>query len=215
MKKIISIVLFVFAVSVIFADTIYFKDGNTMTGEVLKTTDTDVIILSPLGTMTISKQNIDRVVTDVQKNNQVITTSNINLVTKDVYKYDPDYQMSRKTFGLALAFFIPGNILFFGTVAIGTAFVLNYYGVPQYTTEYIYDDSTYTSTSKQVLIPHNPLGGAFYASLMVTGLLVTVISIPFFVQSNNYSKNFKKRTDLSMITGFSGDRMSLGLKLSL
>ncbi len=214
MKKIVSIVLFVFTVSVIFADTIYFKDGNTMTGEVLKTTDTDVIILSPLGTMTISKQNIDRVVTDIQKNNQVSTTSNINIVTKDVYKYDPDYQMSRKTFGLALAFFVPGNILFFGTIAIGTPFVINYYGVTQYTTEYTYDDS-YNSNGRKVELQHNPLGGAFYASLMVTGLLLTGISIPFFVQSNHYSKNFKKRTDLSMITGFNGDKISLGLQLSL
>lgn len=207
MKRNVIVLFFLMLLTAAFSDTIIFKDGNSITGEVLKETDDSVIILSPLGTMTISKTEIERVIIDKQQVSKKSGSNNhnVNIVTRDVYKYDPDFKQSRRMFGLALAFFIPGNVLFFGTIAFGTAPIVDYYSSGRYKGS----SDDYYRTSDDLL------PGATYASLLLTGILLNFVSIPFFVSSHRFQQSFKKRHEMSLISGFDGNNLALGLKFSI
>ena len=217
MKKYIMLMIFLVSSYLISADTILFKDGNTLSGEILKKTDDSVVIFSPVGIMTIPQNTIDRVVSDKQTNTSTVT--NINIVTKDIYKYDPDYRMSNQAFALAVGFFIPGNFLLFGTLAIATPFIYNYYSMPLYASFYkeTYDEERQVliDNYEYVEVPHNMLYAGLYGSLITTGIVLSAISIPFFISSNHYLNKFKKRHNFAMITGFNADSFSFGVAFSL
>jgi len=214
MKKYIMLMILLVCSYLISADTIFFKDGNTLSGEILKKTDDSVVIFSPVGIMTIQQNTIDRIVSEKQINSSTVTN-----VTKDIYKYDPDYRMSNKAFALAVGFFIPGNILFFGTLALGTPFIYNYYTTPIYA--YFYKE-TYDEEQQVVIdnyeyveVSHNMLYAGFYGSMIATGVVLSAISIPFFISSNHYLNKFKKRHNFAMTTGFNTNSFSFGVAFSL
>lgn len=220
MKNLSFVFILLFVVQFLFSDTIYFKDGNVLSGDVLKTTDTEIVVYTPMGVMTLQRDSIDRVVkSSPEKMSDNAVSSNINIVAKDIYRFDPEFQESRKSFGLALAFLIPGSALFFGNLAIGTGFIISYYSQDQYEWRYseIYDEETQRTEyiDYSVKVGHNMLGAGIYASIMITGLVVSAISIPFFIKSNHHVNNFKKRHNMVMEGSFEGDRLSMALRFSL
>lgn len=138
---------------------------------------------------------------------------------KERVHYYNSYQItSKRMFSLALALFIPGQVFFAGNLIIGTLPVVNYYtsdlGEKEYYKEYYdYDQQIVGIKKVYKKIEHDKIPGIMYASIMVSGGVLLIASIPFFIASG---LNFKlyKQTKVTLFSDFDNKHFSMGLNLS-
>lgn len=126
----------------------------------------------------------------IKRDNQTIPFS------ASTYKKDLDYTAYKKYFGIGLGFFIPGMTFMFVPL-IFTPMVVEYW---VFSLRHGYLPTTY------------PI--ALYFSCISVGLISSLISIPFFLEANQYYKKVLRKYYVTFDAGIKKDSLELVMNVS-
>lgn len=189
-KVFFTILILIVSICTTHADTLFrMSDGTGITGKIISITDSSYIVENEDGSIiSIDKSDVKRI-----KNK---STPNFRMnypLTNNV-----DYHAYKRDFKIGLGFFIPGIII----TSIPTLFC---------TGIVVQNLITYDTHAKQSDVI---AGISCYFLSIGVGVLLDLISIPFFISADKHYRRAIEQCKVSFDTGFTQESLKVALNVS-
>lgn len=190
MKKTFFIITILLAcICSTFANTSFrMSDGTRINGKIINVTNDTYIIETEDGIITINKSEVQRI--------KGRTTPDFRI--KFPLKNNINYHAYKKNFNIGLGFFIPGTIITAVPILFCTGFTIKGF------MDYEHNENKADIAA----------GISCYFLSIGIGVILDLISIPFFVTADKYYRRAIEQCKVSFDTGFSQDSLKVAMNVS-
>lgn len=193
MKRMI-ILLFSLSSLCLFADVIYLKTGDKISGTVISETNDVYNIKTSFGDLSIEKEKIKEITPDPPSSLPSFQhNAKQNVPMSQAYKQDFSYVTYKKYLGIGLGFLIPGLVF----TTIPAIFI----------TPAVVDCMFRTP-----FVPIAPI--ASYFTCISIGVILDLISIPFLFTADKYYKKNLEKYQVRLNGGIGKDSVEVALNIS-